>query len=127
MPLRIKEEFRFARSCYGHLAGITGVKITQALISKGCLQIIDDHFILTKVGETLFQELGIERSSLAHIKTSKLCIDGTERRPHLAGHLGRLLLDCLMDKKWVVRKEQTRILHITPMGKQQLSQYFGIK
>lgn len=112
MPLKIKEEFRFARSCYKHLAGIIGIEITSVLVSKNCLQKIDNHFILTKEGEIFFRGLGIKTSVLethSH-KTSNICIDGTEKRPHLAGYLGKLLLDFLITQKWVIRKEKSRIL-----------------
>jgi hypothetical protein len=54
------------------------------------------------------------------------CLDWTERRPHLAGRLGAVLLDHLVSTRAVIRQPGTRVVKITDEGRTYLTETFGI-
>jgi hypothetical protein len=57
-------------------------------------------------------ELARNRRPLA-----RRCLDWTERRPHLAGALGALLLE----RRWLTRVEDSRCLRVSPRGAAELA------
>ncbi|HEX5323831.1 MAG TPA: metalloregulator ArsR/SmtB family transcription factor, partial [Capsulimonadaceae bacterium] len=94
-----KEELRFARTCYDHLAGKLAVAITNALTEKGLLRPGGGHdWLLSEDGETLFGEWGIDIAALrgANRAFARTCLDWTERRHHIAGTLGAELLRAML-------------------------------
>ena len=113
------EELRFARRCYDHLAGVLGVALTSMLTARG--------FIALGPGqqEARFTDAGIawlNRVGLCQGLPDtglKLCMDWSERRPHLSGPGARHLLRDLLDKKLLRRgsAEETRALALTPEGR----------
>jgi DNA-binding transcriptional ArsR family regulator len=57
--------FRFARTCYDHLAGRLGVLVTDTLVERGI--IAGSAFELTSRGEQWLAEFGIDVSSLRRV------------------------------------------------------------
>ncbi len=55
------------------------------------------------------------------------CIDWSEQRHHLAGALGRRLVDRLTELGWIRRAPATRAAHITDIGHHGLRDTFGVK
>lgn len=120
---------RFARSCYDHLAGHLGVKLTWALVNQGALAASEDGFALTKSGEALFTDLGIDFAALRARRRPLLrsCLDWSERRPHLGGALGASLLARLSALGWIRRKSGTRVVSVTSRGRQAFRDRFQIE
>lgn len=58
---------------------------------------------------------------------SRACLDWTERRPHLAGALGRALLDRLIETDWVERVDGERVVQLTPLGEVGLQSELGLQ
>jgi DNA-binding transcriptional ArsR family regulator len=111
--------FRYARSCYDHLAGTLGVEMLDALARRGVLRRGDDGLEVTLVGERWFRALGVD---VARARTStrafaRCCLDWSERRDHLAGALGAALLDALIRKGLLVRRKDGRTLDLSPAGR----------
>ena len=81
---------RFARSCYDHLAGTLGVRLTWSLASRGYLKAAESNFLLTKKGERAFKNLGIDVDLLraGRRQLTRRCLDWSEKRPHLGGPWG---------------------------------------
>src|SRR5262245_49405893 len=76
-----------ARICYDHLAGRLSVDLTDAFVARGYVVLDDNAAEITTGGTRFFTGFGIElRSTRRHV--SRLCLDWTERRPHIAGALG---------------------------------------
>lgn len=56
----------------------------------------------------------------------KVCIDWTERRPHIAGPVGAALTKRYFDLGWIERVKDSRAVIVTAAGKHGFSDIFGI-
>lgn len=110
------------RTCYDHLAGKTGVAITDALLKQGMITNIDSSFELTAKGKRWFGELGINVDELAALRRSFLrpCLDWSERRYHIAGSLAAALLDKMLEADWIRRTKNSRAVIVTGKGQKEL-------
>jgi DNA-binding transcriptional ArsR family regulator len=117
-----------ARTCYDHLAGQLGVAPADTLERDGVLAPSAGGWDLTSEGRPRLEVLGLD-TALHQSRRPFLrpCLDWTERRPHVAGALGRALADRLLDLGWVRRSTQSRAIVITAHGEQQLLAEFAIK
>ena len=88
--------FRTARTCYDHLAGRLGVALADVLQRSSYVVLQDGTGLITPPGQQFLCEFGINLSPQpAHGRKGRAlcraCLDGTERRSHLAGRLGAAL------------------------------------
>jgi DNA-binding transcriptional ArsR family regulator len=118
-----------ARTCYDHLAGQLGVALADALERDGVLVPTAGGWDLTSDGQRRLEVFGLDTGALHQSRRPVLrpCLDWTERRPHVAGALGRALADRLLDLGWVRRGTQSRAIMITTPGEQRLLAEFAIK
>ena len=118
---RVKE-LRLARSCYRHLAGALGVEIHRALFDR---QFLVAHsgkiYGLSGSGQEWCRQLGMQDNA-----PGRLCLDWTERRPHLGGPLGVALFSRLIELRWIVANPATRAVRVTHAGAVALEQQLGI-
>lgn len=123
------ERLREARTCYDHLAGRLGVAVTDALLGRGALHANGSEFQVTSRGERFFGGLEIDVPALRHGRRefTRACMDWTERRPHLAGSLGKALLDRFVANRWIVRGPEDRYVQLTERGQRMVSRLFGIR
>ena len=119
---------RWARTCYDHLAGVTGVAVTEALLARDAIAELDGAWVLGPRGTVVFSDLGIDAYSVPHRTRPLLrsCMDWTERRPHLAGGLGAALAAELTLSGWIRRQDGSRIVTVTPAGYAGLHSWLGI-
>lgn len=112
---------RRARVCYDHLAGDKGIQLYDALIKRGHLIEIGDDLSLSAEGETFFSNFGIELSSLntGRRPMCRQCLDWSERRTHLAGTLGKAVLDEIYLRGWAKREPHSRIVAFSQSGEKQ--------
>ncbi len=125
---RIGRAVRAARTCYDHLAGRLGVRVTGALIERGVLHPDGRQFQLTPAGETFLSGIGLD---LAAVRASRrafapACLDWSERVPHVAGALGAALLGLLFERGWLERMPDSRAVQITGAGRRGLERTFGV-
>ena len=108
---------RRARTCYRHLAGRLGVRLFSRLNEIGGLRIGPDGVYCTPTATSLLRESGLAADT-DHIEelAGKLCIDWTERQPHLSGKLGKYLLENLLDAGWLRTDPKSRALFVSPVG-----------
>ena len=127
-PVRIDDDMRTARMCYDHVAGRLGVGLTDALLARRHVELGDDGGALTTSGEAFLQEFGIDvgKARHSHRMFCRPCIDWSERRPHLAGAVGAALARRLFALGWITRVRDGRTLVITPSGRRELEQTFGV-
>lgn len=113
---------RKARVCYDHLAGELGVLVYESLARRGALALGVDGIALTSSGQELVRALGIEPDQLPASRRPfcRTCLDWSERRHHLAGQLGTLLLDRFQQLGWARRVPDSRVLAFTPDGEAAL-------
>ena len=119
---------RWARTCYDHLAGVTGVAVTEALAAREAIGELDGAWVLGPAGAQVFGEAGIEVESVPRRTRPLLrpCMDWTERRHHLAGGLGAAVATELTRRGWVRRQEGSRIVSVTQAGYEGLDAWLGI-
>jgi DNA-binding transcriptional ArsR family regulator len=128
-PGRDARTLRFARCCYDHLAGQTGVAITQCLMQRGFIVPSHDKtFDVTQAGAAWFGSMGLDIATLRPGRhgIARQCLDWTERRHHLAGPLGVSWLDLLCSKGWLRRAPASRAVQITPDGWVGLREQLGL-
>jgi hypothetical protein len=134
---------RLARCCYNHIVGRLGVAITDALIDHGYLTGHDGSIDLNRVrGDRLaggvldqvtYQLTEPGRRGLRQLgvippdeDTVRCCVDWTEQRHHVAGPLGRALVDGLTATGWIRPAPRSRALIITDQGKHGLRDHLGL-
>jgi DNA-binding transcriptional ArsR family regulator len=110
-----------ARTCYDHLAGRLGVAVTDAMTRKGLLD-RSTGCALTEAGGEWLGALGIDVAGLARSKRPvvRVCVDWSERRPHLAGGAGAQICSRFHANGWVRRIGDGRALLVTPTGQAAL-------
>jgi DNA-binding transcriptional ArsR family regulator len=119
---------RWARTCYDHLAGVTGVAVTEALVAREAIGVQDGAWVLGSSGAWVFGEMGIDVDEVPRRTRPLLrpCMDWTERRHHLAGGLGAAVTTQLTRRGWVRRQDGSRIVTLTPAGCTGLNVWLGI-
>ncbi len=119
-------EMRFARVCYNHLAGDLGVALFDALKRDQALMVGVDGLELTQTGQQQIDALGIHVDPKGRAPLCRECLDWSERRSHLAGRLGRAILDHLYSEGWAERVADSRVVSFKPKGLGQFKAAFGI-
>ena len=125
----IASDLHVARSCYDHLAGRLGVRMTEALVTRRAI-VVDgpSDYRVTRSGEAFFAAFGVDlaqaRAKRRHF--ARQCLDWTEHRAHLAGAIGAALRTCLFDRDWIRRTTTSRALRITEIGRKALRDEFAI-
>ena len=123
-PARLR--LRYARCCYGHLAGKVGVSAMQLLLDRHWLEPDDGGFQVTELGAKGLTELGLDgsawlrRSAKGGRGVAYACLDWSERRDHLAGKLASELLRHFVDMDWLRKTPGDRALKVTPPGQSAL-------
>jgi DNA-binding transcriptional ArsR family regulator len=139
------EAMRRARTCYDHLAGRLGVALMDALLTAGALEGGDGQFEpgragrdrlsapgwdisyeLTDSGRALLKDIGIDTVAAGRRPFVRYCVDWSEQRHHLAGALGRRVLDRCEHLGWIRRRAGSRAVTVTPEGARGLESYMGL-
>jgi DNA-binding transcriptional ArsR family regulator len=138
-------QLRAARTCYDHLAGRLGVEIMAAMIERGYLDGGDGHhhpelglhdqvrgygrdvdYSLTPAGRRWLDGMAVvvpeRRRTLV-----RYCVDWSEQRHHLAGLLGRSILDRFLSAGWVRPRDHSRSVRVTPRGEAVLAESLDIE
>ncbi|WP_322098842.1 ArsR/SmtB family transcription factor [Microvirga roseola] len=123
------EALRRARTCYDHLAGRLGIAVTDALTSRGHVLLSESAGSLTGEGQRFLCTIGVEVEAERKGQRAlcRTCLDWSERRPHLAGHLGSALCTRFFELGWTERIRDSRALAITTEGQKGLKEAFGIE
>lgn len=122
------QRLRFARTCYNHLAGEFALRLVQAFIRVGALEVDEDGFRLCRSAREFFLPAGFDTARLFHDPCPhvRACIDWTERRRHVSGPLGSALLQSLLSLNVVQRDRERRVLRLCRDGLAILSDTLGI-
>lgn len=113
---------RFARTCYGHLAGALGVMVAEALCARELLGDGGAGYQVREKGHAWFQAFGIQLSSRP---IARRCLDWSERRHHLAGEAGLALTRRFFELCWLSRTEG-RAVRLTDSGRRGLRMELGL-
>lgn len=115
--IALDRALRHARTCYRHLAGSLGVHLADALRAQ---HVITPAWELSDWGRDWFTGLGIEVPMVIRQPLVRPCLDWTERRDHLAGHLGDALCTTFLDRGWIARRPGSRAVAFTDAGREAL-------
>lgn len=127
------QAMRRARQCYDHLAGELAVQLADFLVRSGYLEWNADAGLMTSAGIAFLQQIGLDanqeavgqgRSGRAFCRP---CLDWSERRPHVAGAVGRSFFLLFLERDWIRRTPASRALAITAMGATALQRHFEIR
>ncbi|WP_237737371.1 ArsR/SmtB family transcription factor [Clostridium carboxidivorans] len=123
------EALRNARLCYDHISGKLGIKLTEALLKFNYIELEKDIFYITELGYEKFIELEIIKSRIKDIKglSGTKCYDWSEKDYHVAGKLGYIIANGLIELCWIKKSQINRELEITEVGKVNLYKNFDIR
>ena len=102
--------------------------LADALITHEYIVVGDEAAEITQAGARFLSEFGIDLSALSSTRRHfrRLCLDWTERRPHIAGALGAALTKRCFDLCWTERMKHSRAMTVTTLGKCGFREIFGI-
>src|SRR5215831_371714 len=124
---RQARELSAARICYDHLAGRLSVDLTDFFTAQEYIVLSDEAAEVTPAGTRFLTDFGIDLPALsARRYFCRLCLDWTERRPHLAGALGAALTKRCFDLGWTELMRHSRAVIVTASGKRGFRETFGI-
>lgn len=117
-----------ARMCYDHLAGRLSVELTDSLVAHEYIVLGDDVAEITTAGRRFLTAFGIELPTPRSTRRpfSRLCLDWTERRPHIAGAVGVAITSRCLDLGWIERTTRSHAVVVTPLGRRGFQKTFGI-
>ena len=109
---------RKARICYDHLAGEMGVALYDRMQADDWL---DRDLAVTDQGWDRLAGIGLAPAQLprSNRPLCRACLDWSMRRPHLAGLVGKLVLDRLLALSWARRMPSSRVVLFTPEGERR--------
>jgi hypothetical protein len=123
---RVARELRFARWCYGHLAGAVGVALTRALADRGVLTALGDGCSITAEGRRWMAARALALPGDEGTPVRLCLVDWSERRPHVAGALGRALARHLVEGGCLTPVRASRALRLTDRGRRWFSAELGV-
>ena len=122
------DALRNARTCYDHMAGRLAVQIMERLLERGFVVMDADGGRLMEAGRAFLDGHGVQWPTIAGRRAfCRPCLDWSERRPHLAGILGQVLLRHAEGCGWVQRVRDSRALSITSAGKKGFAEMFDVE
>ncbi|WP_191905619.1 ArsR/SmtB family transcription factor [Microbacterium caowuchunii] len=119
----ISMDLRVGRTCYDHLAGEIGLRITDLLVVAAVVPALTVGAVAEAPhpfprGATV-ERLGL-RAPEGRRPWARGCLDWSGRRPHVGGQLGAQVLESLEADEWVVRRRTSRAVRLTPRGESAL-------
>jgi len=115
---------RKARVCYDHLAGDLGVLAYDAFHRRRWLVHGEAGLGLAPAGERFCRELGLTLSNDRR-PTCRACLDWSARRNHLAGQVGKALLERCYQLQWAKRRSGTRVVEFNARGEREFRELFA--
>lgn len=118
---------REARRCYDHLAGEVAVDLLDRLVDQGAIRRAGEGLALTPLGADRLGRFGIdvEMLSAGSRPLCRPCLDWSARRSHLAGSLGKALLDRILELGWARPDLGSRAIRFAPAGRAGLQAWLS--
>lgn len=120
-------QMRQARLCYDHFAGRLGVAIADSFHARGFVELHEEGGLITPDGEDFFRKSGLDVQSFKGSKRvpCRSCLDWSERRFHIAGTIGAIVANHCMEKGWVERGRDSRVLTVNQGSLTAFSDWIG--
>lgn len=125
----VSQGIKYCRSCYDHLAGYVGVKIAEALEKKKAIRKSGNSYLVTNAGWILLADLGIDKNEMMNNRRplTRQCVDWSERKPHIAGQVGAMLLNTMLERNWLKRIKFSRELILTSKGRSEIGKFLNVE
>lgn len=125
---RQARELGAAQICYDHLAGRLSVDLAEFFTAHEYIVPGDKAAEITEAGTRFLAGFGIDLFTLSSTRRHfcRLCLDWTERRPHIAGAVEAALTKRCFDLGWTERMKHSRAVIVTASGKPGFAKTFGI-
>lgn len=125
---RDNERVAFFRTCYDHLAGSVAVALLDTMVRERWLIPGSPDYEVSARGESHLHQIGIDCAipKIRRRAFARLCLDWTERRSHLAGHLGAVVAEAFLANNWARRLPTARGLVLTEAGSNVLIRHFHV-
>jgi regulatory ArsR family protein len=103
-------------------------RLTDAFVARGYLVVDDEAAEIPAAGARFLTRFGIELPALrlARRHFCRLCLDWTERRPHIAGAVGAAITKRCFDLGWLERTKRSRAITVTALGRRGLRETLGL-
>ncbi|NMJ42642.1 helix-turn-helix transcriptional regulator [Roseomonas sp. JC162] len=130
------ETARQARLCWNHLAGRLGVTLHERLTGEGLLRPVPGGWDAVPEARARLSATGVDLDRAdAAPRFACDCMDWSERRPHLAGGLGREIASAWIARGWLRRLPAAgegdilarRRVELTPAGRRGLKDAIGLE
>lgn len=128
-----EEAMRQARTCYDHVAGRLGVAIADKLADDRAVVLeAEGGWVTGRLADSLGR-LGLDEPGLCgpgrprQRALCRPCMDWSERRLHVAGHLGASILEACLGRGWLSRRSSSRALDIRPNGQLAFRNWLGLE
>jgi DNA-binding transcriptional ArsR family regulator len=124
----VLSSLRFARSCYGHLAGRLAVAMRDRFLAMGLIVPLGIEHEVTPAGESWFGRVGVDVEAARATRRSfaRACMDWSERRPHIAGALGDAMLAAMVERRWISCQTGERAVELTEAGRMWVTGVVGV-
>jgi hypothetical protein len=111
------------------LAGRLSVALTDFFAAQEYILIRDESAEITPAGTRFLTEFGTDLAALSWSgrPLCRLCLDWTERRPHIAGEVGAALMTRCFDLGWTERTKHSPAVIVTASGTRGFLETFGIE
>jgi DNA-binding transcriptional ArsR family regulator len=118
-----------ARLCYDHLAGRLGVALLDGITARELLVLGPEGLGLSPVGQTWLERLLGRpfRPAPGRRPLVRLCLDWTERRNHLGGHLGATLAGLMRERGYLAAGPKRRSPLVTATGARFFCEELGVE
>jgi DNA-binding transcriptional ArsR family regulator len=128
-PSKFETNMRYNRICYDHLAGRLGVAIAAGLVERGYIMVDSDGGEVTEEGLEFLRGLADNPDNKAFGRRTfcRLCLDWSERQPHLTGQVGAYILNAALERGWIRRQPTDRSVEITVSGLTAFTTLFGAR
>ena len=128
-PVEKMQPIAYCRHCYDHLAGRVGVQVTESLLRQKLIVHRGREFEVTPAGVKWFDKMDIDCAELKKQRRSfsRVCLDWTERKHHLAGSLGAALLSKMLGSHWLRPASDARVFIVTGKGQKAMGELFRIE
>lgn len=109
---------RKSRICYDHLAGELGVMMYERMREKSWLIETDGLITVSSEGWLVLRDIGVAPGDIAKTRRPqcKTCLDWSMRRHHLAGQIGGLILNRILERGWAKRQSGSRVIEFSAIG-----------
>ena len=118
LPRSAPVQFLHARTCYDHLAGEMAVRVCDAMLKSRWLALEGNDLRVTRLGNEKLAALEVDLDAARRSRRAfaRVCVDLTQRRPHIGGALGAALLEVYLARGWILRMRGSRAVSLTPKG-----------